>query len=243
MTLAGKTVLITGGAKRIGRAIALAFAEKNTKILIHFHQSQQEAHALVENLGARGIFAKAYPADLSQMKEIQDLQETILSEIGGVDILIHNASVFFPTPAAHITERDWSSLMDVNLKAPFFLSQGFIPSMRQRKWGRIISIADWTALRPMTRYIPYCISKAGLITMTQGLARELAPEILVNAICPGPVLPPPQMREEAKKKIASQTLVGHWGDPKEIARMALFLAESNFITGQAYLLEGGESLK
>ena len=169
--------------------------------------------------------------------------EEILRQGLSVDILVNNASVFYPTPFESTVETEWDHFMSVNLKAPFFLAQIFAPGMKKKGQGRIINIADWGGLKPYKDYVPYCVSKGALITLTQGLAKSLAPEILVNAVCPGPIIPPPDFTEKQKEGVARKTLVGRWGDPEDVARTAVFLAESDFITGQYILVEGGESLR
>lgn len=243
MNLEGKTVLITGAAKRVGREIAKSFAAKKSNILIHYHTSEKEAFGLAEELKTMNVEVQTFQADLSKYSEIKGMTRKILADLGGVDVIVNSASAFFKTPLAMTTEAEWDQLLTINLKAPFFLSQLLAPPMRTKGEGRIINIADWAALKPYKDYLPYCISKAGLIAMTQGLAKTLNPEILVTAVCPGPVLPSPDFSEEEKRKIAKQTLVGRWGNPQDISKMVIFLAESDFITGHYYLVEGGELLK
>ncbi len=243
MNLKEKTVLVTGGAKRIGRVIAKSFAEKGSNLVIHYNSSESEAKKLIQEIKEMKVEVVGYQADLSKYAELKGMTRKILADLGGVDVIVNSASAFFKTPLPMTTEAEWDQLLAVNLKAPFFLSQHLAPPMKTKGEGRIINIADWAGLKPYKDYLPYCISKAGLIAMTQGLAKTLAPEILVTAVCPGPVLPPPDFSEEEKRKIAKQTLVGRWGNPEDIAKMVVFLAESDFITGHYYLVEGGELLK
>ncbi len=242
MKLKGKNVLITGAAKRIGREIALEFAEHGANVVVHYQTSRTEAEQLVKKIRSKKVKAEAYQADLSDPTEIRRLTESIQKGFGSIDILVNNASVFFRTPLETATEADWNRFVSIHLKAPFFLAQALAPTMKKRG-GRIINIADWSGLRPYRDYLPYCASKAGLINLTQGLAKTLAPKILVTAICPGPIFPPPTMSRKERGAVAKKTLVGRWGTPEDIAKMAVFLAESDFITGSAHLVDGGESLR
>lgn len=238
MELKGKTVLVTGAAKRIGRALATGFAERGAQLLVHYHTSEEEAASLVEELPE----ARAYRADLTQLSELKTVVQQIVADVGGVDVLIHNASLFFPTPLETTTEEQWDRLLAIHVKAGYFLAQGLAPTMRQRGAGRIIYLADWTGLHPKRDYVPYCTSKGALITMTQGLALELAPEILVNAVCPGPILPSPGMDAKAQTQVRERTLLKRWGSTANLVRTVLFLAEQDYATGSHYLMDGGESL-
>ncbi len=243
MHLKGKTVLITGAAKRIGRAIALAFAGKGARVLVHYHESQREAAGLVRELHALGVPAWSYRADLGSLRDIRRMTGKIITEVGGADILVNNASVFYRTPFHKTSEKDWEAFLGVHVKAPFFLAQALAPVMKKKKAGRIINIADWSGLRPTKNYIPYCVSKGALITLTQALAKALAPEVLVTAIGPGPLLPPSDFTMRDKRMVARSTLMGRWGKPEDMARFVVFLAEQDFVTGSLHLVDGGESLR
>ncbi len=243
MNLQNKTVLITGAAKRLGKEMARAFANQKARVLIHYHHSETEAKALAEELKTDGVKTEVYQADLLNHTELERMSEEILKKENGIDILINSASLFFPTPFESITEKHWDDFYSIHVKAPFFLAQAFAPEMKRRGEGRIINIADWNGLRPYKEYLPYSVSKGALITMTQGLAKILAPEILVNAICPGPVLPGEKATEAHKKEVAEKTLLKRWGSPDDIAKTALFLAQTDYITGHYHLVDGGEFLK
>lgn len=249
MTIEGKTVLVTGAAKRIGREIARAFAHRGARLLIHYNSSRKEAEALARELDdLSGSRSRLYRADLSNFSEIRRMGKKILKEVGGVDILVNNASIFFPTPFYSTTETEWDRFMAVNLKAPFFLSQNLAPAMKKKGKGRagvakIINIADWTGLHPRKDYLPYCVSKGGLILLTEGLAKALSPEVLVTAVCPGPTLPSPGFSRRQRAEIARTTLVGRWGSPEDVAKTVLFLAESDFVTGSCYTVDGGHSIR
>jgi pteridine reductase len=242
MDLQGKTVLVTGAAKRVGREIAKGFAKKGAHLLIHYYHSKKEAEELARELRENRVSAKIYSANLLNLTELQNMTDKILRGVGTVDVLVNNASLFYPTPFETTTEEQWNQFMDIHLKAPFFLSQAFAPGMKKKGEGRIIHISDWSGLRPYKEYLPYCTSKGALLPLTQGLAKVLAPEILVNAVFPGPILPSPDFTDEEKQKIAKKTLLNRWGTPEDIVRTVLFLAESDFVTGCTYHVDGGESL-
>lgn len=241
MELRNKTVLVTGAAKRIGREMALAFARKGCRLVIHHNRSHREARAFLKELQSLGVEALSYRADLLKIQDIRKLCQTICREVGTVDILINNASVFYPTPFEKISEKDWDVFLGLHVKAPFFLAQGLAPAMK--KGGRVVNIADWSGLRPYKNYLPYCVSKGALITLTQALAKAMAPRVLVTALCPGPVLPPPEMKRSIINETVRKTLVGRWGKPEDVARFAVFLAEQDFVTGSVHMVDGGELLR
>ena len=239
MEIKGKTVLVTGGAKRVGREIALMFAKHGTHIFLHYHQSQIDAEKTALDIKAFGVRCTLFKANLGQTVEIQKM----LKELPWTpDILINSASLFYRTPIEEITEMDWDQFFNVNLKAPFLLSQSIGSKMSRENGGKIVNIADWSGFRPYKDYAPYCASKGGLITLTKSLARDLAPKVLANAIAPGPILPPHEFSEEEKEIVAKTTAVGRWGSPADIANAAVFLAENDFINGTVLVVDGGRSI-
>lgn len=240
MEIAGKGALVTGAAKRIGRAIALALAERGADVVVHYHRSEAAAHETARAIEALGVRALVLPADLANVREIERLIERAADFLGRLDILVNNASVFFRTPFGSTTEEEWDVHLDVNLKAPFFCAQYDARIMQKQGGGKIINIADWAGFRPYVGYIPYCISKAGVIALTQVLARTLAPTILVNAVAPGPVLLPEEYGEEEVRAILAGTPLKRLGAPEDIVRAVLFLIEgSDFITGHTLVVDGG----
>ncbi|MBI3540633.1 MAG: SDR family NAD(P)-dependent oxidoreductase [Deltaproteobacteria bacterium] len=243
MKLKGKIVLITGGAKRIGAEMAEQFAEKGADVLIHCRHSRKEADLLAKKIRKYGVKSHVYSADLSQIPDVKKMTQQILKDVGPVDVLVNNASLFYRTPFEKISEKNWDDFLSIHIKAPFFLAQALAPAMKKKGAGRIINIADWSGLRPYQNYLPYCVSKGGLITLTQALAKALAPEVLVTAVCPGPILPPEDLSPQEKAHVAKKTLIGKWGCSEDIARMVVFLAEQDFVTGSYHLVDGGESLR
>jgi pteridine reductase len=243
-TLAGKTVLITGAAKRVGAEIARMMHARGASLVLHYRSSAEDAAALAGELnGARPASAVCIECDLLQVAHLPGLITSALAAFGGLDVLINNASTFFPTPVGDITEIDWDDLLGTNLKAPLFLSQAAAPAL-QARGGLIINIADIHGMRPLRRYPVYSVAKAGLIMLTKSLARELAPQVRVNAVAPGPVMWPADGLDAAlQEKIISRTALKRPGSAAEVARACLYFAsEAPYVTGQVIAVDGGRSI-
>jgi pteridine reductase len=244
MPLDGKTVLITGAARRVGATIARRLHAAGANIALHYRNSAVAAESLaVELHQLRSGSVKTFKANLLDLQEIAKLIDAALGSYGRLDILVNNASTFYPTPVGEITAEAWDDLMGTNVKAPLFLSQAAAPALRKTS-GLIINLVDIHGLRPLKRYAVYCTAKAALAMLTHALARELAPEVRVNGIAPGPVMWPADAPEPAiKEKIISQTLLQRQGMPEDVARTALFFAtEAPYITGQILAVDGGRSI-
>jgi pteridine reductase len=242
--LTGKTVLITGAARRVGAAISRTLHAAGANVALHYRRSVVEATALANALNdARPDSATLVQADLLDVTELHPLVESAVGSFGQLDVLVNNASSFYPTAIGEITEGDWDDLVGTNLKAPLFLSQAAAPALRLTH-GLILNLADIHGLRPLRRYTTYCVAKAGLIMLTKSLARELGPYVRVNAIAPGPVMWPEDGTDKAlQKKIIDRTLLKRSGSPEDVARAALFFcAEAPFITGQVLAVDGGRSV-
>lgn len=241
MRLQGKVVLITGAARRVGRAIALALAQRGARIAVHYNRSRPEAQRLADELRESfGRDSMTVKADLGNARSLRALASAVVKRFGAVHVLVNNASLYEKNTFGFTSTKDWDSHLDVNLRAPFFLCQAVAPIMQKQGEGKIINIADWAALRPYPDYIPYCVSKAGLLCLNTALAKQLAPDIQVNAIMPGPVLLPENFSARQRKAVISATLLKRLGSPDDIARAALFLIESgDFITGAAIPVDGG----
>ena len=243
-SLTGRTVLITGAARRVGAAIARELHAAGANLVIHYRHSANDAGELVASLeSARAGSAISVQADLLDLAKLPRLVDAAVKRFGGLDVLVNNASTFYPTPVGEITAAHWDDLLGSNLKAPLFLSQAAAPALRERR-GLILNLVDIHAQRPLRHHTVYCAAKAGLHMLTRSLAKELAPEIRVNGISPGPVLWPEHGGDEAMRaKIIQRTLLQRMGTPEDIARMALFLAASApFITGQIIAVDGGRSV-
>ena len=244
MPLDGKTVLITGAARRVGAAIARRMHAAGANIALHYRNSGATAETLAEELQkVRSGSVQTFKANLLDLKEIGKLVEAAVESFGRLDILVNNASTFYPTPVGEITSEAWDDLMGTNVRAPLFLSQAAAPALRKTS-GLIINMVDIHALRPLKRYAVYCTAKAALAMLTRSLARELAPHVRVNGIAPGAVMWPEEPPDPAmKEKIISQTLLQRQGTPEDVARTALFFAtEAPYITGQILAVDGGRSV-
>ncbi|MBI4208274.1 MAG: SDR family oxidoreductase [Deltaproteobacteria bacterium] len=240
MKIKGSTVLITGAARRVGREIALAMARAGAHVIVHYRNSQKEAKRLAAEIQSLGVKASLIKADLSQIRQVHRLLTTISKRSSPIDVLINNASVFYRTPLQNVTEKQWDEIFNTNLRAPFFLSRDIGLRMKKAGKGKIINIADWSGLRPYSGYIPYCLSKGALMTMTQALARDLAPEVQVVAVAPGPVMWPEGLGEKEKRTVIEKTPLRRLGSPKDVVETVRFLVEgSDFMTGSTIFVDGG----
>ena len=242
--LTGQTALITGAARRVGAQLARAVHAEGANLAIHCHRSLAEAERLAAELNAaRPASAEVFGADLRDAAQPARLVAQTCTRFGGLNLLINNASSFYPTPLGTITLSQWQDLMGTNLQAPLFMSQAAAPPLKASR-GAIINIVDIHGLRPLREHTLYSTAKAGLIMLTRALARELAPEVRVNAVAPGAVLwPEAGMDEQRKDKILEQTPLHRPGSPADIARAVLFFAaESPFVTGQILAVDGGRSV-
>ena len=243
MTLQEKVALVTGSAKRIGRAVANALADRGVHQAVHYRTSKTEAEDAVRLFRVLGVEAESFQADLSQVKEVEALASEVLKRFGRLDILVNNASVFFPSPLGEVTDLQWDTLINTNLKGPFFLAQKVGLAMKAAVGGTIINIGDWSAERPYAGYLPYCISKAGVVAMTKGLAKALAPEVRVNCINPGPVMLPEDLSEAEKEEVMRKTPLQRTGSPADVANAVVFLCEgTDFMTGAVITVDGGRAV-
>jgi pteridine reductase len=240
VSLAGKIALVTGSAKRLGRAIALHLAAEGADVIVHYRQSRDDAEAVVAEIKSLGRKSISLPADLAKKSDIDLLFATVAKEFGRLDILVNNASNFLHTDFASTTEETWDASLDVNLKAPFFCSQA-AAHLLKKNHGVIINLSDVAGLLGWTGYIPHCVSKAGIIMLTRALAKELAPDVRVNAIAPGTItMPgdPPELETDYIKRAP----LGRTGSTGDVTAAVSFLVNSPFITGQVIVLDGGRTL-
>jgi len=236
--------LITGGARRVGAAIVRTLHGAGMNVALHYRQSMKAANQLADELNAqRSDSVRLFHADLCRTEHLPRLVSTVVADMGRLDVLVNNASSFFPTPLGSVTTDDWDDLLGTNLRAPFFLAQSAGPHLRANK-GCIINIADIHGRQPLKNHPVYSVAKAGLIMLTRALARELAPEVRVNAVAPGAILWPEQELDEVtKQRILSRTALKRRGDPDDIARAVLFLArDAGYITGETLVVDGGREL-
>ncbi|MFM1911291.1 MAG: hypothetical protein RJB18_682 [Pseudomonadota bacterium] len=245
-SLQNKIVLITGGAKRVGASICRLLHANGANLMIHYRSSVNEARALQAELNLQRPNSVAIiQADLLNLSVLPSLINETIKHFGKLDVLINNASSYYPTEIGDIQEEQWQDLMGSNLKAPLFLSQAAAVELRKQQ-GCIINITDMHVERPKKGYIVYSVAKAGLVTLTKSLAHELSPEVRVNAVAPGPVMWPednPQFDELYRQRVISQTLLKRIGEPNDIAKAVKFLIQdAPFITGQIIAVDGGRSL-
>jgi len=242
--LTGRAVLVTGAARRVGATIARALHGAGANVVLHFRSSGEDAASLAQELNAaRPGSAVLVECDLLEVAKLPALAETAAQAFGGLDILVNNASTFYPTPVGDITESDWDDLIGANLKAPLFLAQATAPALHSSR-GLIVNLADIHGMRPLRRHPVYCVSKAGLIMLTKSLARELGPHVRVNAIAPGPVMwPEDGVDKELQAKIIDRTALKRPGSAADVARAVLFFAtEAPYVTGQILAVDGGRSV-
>lgn len=240
MQLQQRVVWVTGSAKRLGRAMALDLAGRGADMVIHYRSSREEAEAVARQIRAIGRRVLLVQADLSEVREIEQCVDRIRHEMGRLDVLVNSASNFIRTPLASIREADWDAALHVNLKGPCFCALEASKLMREGEGGKIINFADWAGFRPYRNYLPYVVAKGGVITMTRALALELAPEIQVNAVAPGPVLLPPGTSEEERNHIIRHVPLGRVGSPEDIVQTVAFLIEgTDYVTGQVLCVDGG----
>jgi pteridine reductase len=243
--LAGQTALVTGGARRVGAEIVRLLHGAGANVAIHCHRSGKQAEALCAELAAqRPGSAAVFSADLLDIAALAPLVHAVVARFGGLQLLVNNASSFYPTPLGSVTLPAWTDLMGTNLQAPLFLAQAAAPALK-RAGGLIVNIIDIHGLRPLPDYLVYSTAKAALMHLTRALARELAPEVRVNGIAPGPVLwPEAGLAAELQQEIIARTPLGRAGSPADVARAVRFFAtEAPFVTGQILAVDGGRSLR
>ena len=242
--LAGKAALVTGSARRLGAVIARALHEAGAGLVLHYRNSAEAAAALAAELNRiRAGSAVLASCDLLDVHALAQLARTAVAAFGRLDILVNNASTFYPTPIGGIDPGAWDDLIGANLKAPLFLAQALAPSLHENR-GLILNLVDIHGVRPLRRYPVYSIAKAGLIMLTKSLARELGPQVRVNAIAPGPVMwPEAGVDEVLRKHIIERTALKRGGSPEDVARAALYFAcDAPFVTGQILAIDGGRSI-
>ena len=242
MELEGKVAVVTGGAVRLGKAMALALAERGARLVIHYGASAGPAQETVKEIKEMGSFGLAIQADLSQSGEAASIVERAVAHFGQMDILVNSAAIFQPGGWDDTTEANWDRQFAINLKSPFFLSQAFAVHVGRERAGHIVNIADWRGVRPGVGHMAYTLTKAALIAMTKSLALALAPNIQVNAIAPGMILPPPGKDRSYIDRKAGQIPAQRVGSPEEVAKALIFLLRSDFVTGDLVFVTGGEHL-
>lgn len=243
-SLDGRWALITGAAKRIGAVIARTLHDAGANVAIHYHRSSEAADALAAELNAeRRDSAFTVSADVREVEALEAMAKDVIARAGRLDVLVNNASNFYPTPLGTVTPEQWYDLVGSNLKAPLFLSQAVLPALKASR-GCIVNIVDVHAQRPLREHPVYGAAKAGLAMLTRSLAKDLGPDIRVNGVSPGAILWPDEgMSDALRAAIIKQTALKRSGDPQDIATTVLFLVrDAPYITGQIIAVDGGRSV-
>ena len=246
MNLAGRSVLITGG-KRMGAAVAIDLARAGADVALVYHRSRNEAEASAADVRTAGRRAVVLQGDLSKAGDCRRVVDEAASALGRLDILVNMASLYEHKDYGALTEDDWDRALAVDLKATHLCSQAAVPHLRRQGGGRIVNFSDWIASSGRPRYlgyVPYFVAKMGVIGLTQALALELAADgILVNAVAPGPILPPPGTSDAEIAAVERATPLGRWGGPEAIVGAVRFLMETDFVTGEIVRVDGGRHVK
>ncbi len=242
MQLTNRVALITGGAHRVGKALTVALAGAGMRVAVHYHAAATEADDLVSALHSSGADAMAFRADLSRPEAPSQLISAVTEHFGSLDLLVNSAAVMRRTPVDEVSPEEWDAVFALNLRAPFFLCQA------ARRWlarnrGCIVNIADLAAFETWPAYVPHAISKAGLVQMTRALAHALAPDIRVNAVAPGAVLLPDGWDADAAQHLAATTPLRRLGSPTDVADAVLYLAGSDYVTGETIIVDGGRHVR
>ncbi len=239
----GKTALVTGGAVRVGRAMTLALARSGANVVVHYNSSAGPAEETAAAARALGVEALIVQADLGDPEAVAWLVRAVEATFGGADILVNSASPFIRKGLHETTLADWHFVLGALLHGPFLLAQAFAPGMTTRGSGLIVNILDQAAFAPSPSHLAHSVGKHGLLGLTRNLAVALAPSVRVNAIAPGPVLPPPGYTPEQNDRIAAKTLLQRWGSPDDVVKALLYLIDADYVTGDVLFVDGGERWK
>lgn len=241
MDIKNKTIILTGG-KRIGKTVAHSLAEKGANLAVTYRESESDANQICEDAKSLRVKALAFKADLSKEADINQLVKNVKKEFGQVHGLIHMAAPYPKTPFGKITMSDIKLSLHAMTASTILLVQALAPELTANK-GKVVLFSDWASNRkPYKDYVPYHAAKGSVETLTRALAVELAPNVTVNCIAPGPILRPPDLTEEENSKVMTGTLLARWGGPEEIAKAVLYLLEADFVTGVILPIDGGRSI-
>jgi pteridine reductase len=242
MELAGKVALVTGAGHRVGRAIAVALGSRGMKVGVHFNASESEAAETVRLIEQAGGTAQQFGVDLTLDDAPGLLIDWTLRTFGGIDVLVNSAAVMLRMPFGEVTVPQWEMVLGLNLRAPFFISQAAAPHLRERR-GAIVNVADLAAFETWPGYLPHGISKAGVVYLTRALARVMAPEVRVNGIAPGSVLLPENWSGEDASRLNATTPLARLGSPADVTRTVLFILDSDYLTGETIIVDGGRHIR
>lgn len=242
MDLRGRVALVTGGGHRVGKAIALALGERGMDVAVHYNATAEGAAQTVRELQHLGVRAESFAGDLTDAATPPRLVAQLMQSFDGLDVLVNSAAIMRRTPFGETGIEDWDEILALNLRAPFFLSQAAAPHLRERR-GSIVNISDLAAFETWPGYLPHGISKAGIVHMTRGLARVLAPEVRVNAIAPGTVLLPDSWTDTEREHLDRTTPLRRPGSPADVTQALLYLLDAEYVTGETIIVDGGRHVR
>ncbi|HEX4633453.1 MAG TPA: SDR family oxidoreductase [Gemmatimonadales bacterium] len=243
MTLEGRAALVTGAGRRVGQAIAVGLARAGCDVAVHVHGTVDGGSYTVRQIQALGRQAAAVAADLADPGAAQSLARRAAGLLGGrLDILVNSAAIMVKQAVTDVSPESWNQTLDLNLRAPFFVTQGAVPFLRASR-GRVVNLADVAGLEPWPQYVPHCVSKAGVVMLTKGLARALAPDILVNAVAPGAVLLPDDWDDKTRAHFAETTPAGRLGSPEDVVQAVRYLLTADYVTGTVLVVDGGRVIR
>ena len=243
MDLSGRRALVTGAGRRVGQAIALGLARAGCDLALHYHGAREGAETTARDVRAAGRRAGLLQADLRDAVAARGLADRAAALLGGLDILVNSAGIMVQQQIEDVTPESWDATLDLNLRAYFFVAQGAIRHLRSGR-GRIVNLADVAAFEPWPEYVPHCVSKAGVVMLTQGLARALAPDVTVNAVAPGAVLLPEAWDEATRARFAKTTPLGRLGSTDDVVHAVRYLLEGgDYVTGTTLVVDGGRLIR
>ena len=242
MHLKGKVALVTGGGRRVGRALVEALAERGARVAVHYNHSSKGAEEVARSIESSGGKAVTFQADLTRADASPALIASVATKLGSLDVLVNSAAVMVRTPFGAVDAAAWDSMFALNLRAPFLLAQAAAPLLKSSR-GAIVNIADLAAFETWPGYIPHGITKGGVVQMTRALARVMAPDVRVNAIAPGTVLLPDDWSEADAERLDATTPLRRQGNPEDVAQAMLFLLEADYVTGETIIVDGGRHVR
>lgn len=242
MKLSGRVALVTGAGRRVGQAIALALGDRGMKVAVHYNGSGAGATDTIARLSVAGAEGRPFRADLSTHDGPAALIADVVASFGALDVVVNSAAVMERTPFGEVTPAQWDAMMAINVRAPFFIAQAAAPHLRKAA-GAIVNIADLAAFESWPAYLPHGISKSGVVHMTRSLARVLAPEVRVNGVAPGTVLLPEDWDKAADERLRQTTPLARTGTPEDVSSTVVFLLESDYITGETIIVDGGRHVR
>jgi len=242
MELRGRTALVTGAGHRVGRAIAVALGGRGMRVAVHYNAAADGARETAQRIEAVGGEAKLLTGDLTDASNAPRLIDEVVGAFGSLDVLVNSAAVMRRTPFGEVTPKQWDDVMALNIRAPFFLAQAAAPHLKQAR-GAIVNIADLAAFETWPAYLPHGLSKSGMVYLTRSLARVLAPDVRVGGIAPGTVLLPESWSDADAQRLRATTPLAREGSPEDVTRTVLFILDSDYLTGETIIVDGGRHVR